>query len=155
LKIAEAFGSQKGGIMKKVKEIMTSDPVFCTPQDSVTEAAGLMKREDVGSIPIVKDRQTKKLVGIVTDRDLVLKVLAESRDPNNTRVEEVMTRNPVSCREDNDLESCLDAMEKRQIRRMPIVDREDKIVGIIAQADVATRGGEPEKTAELVEEISE
>jgi CBS domain-containing protein len=70
-------------------------------------------------------------------------------------VEEVMTRNPIVCREDDDLESCLDAMEKHQIRRMPIVDDEHNIVGIIAQADVATRGGEPEKTAELVEEISE
>jgi|SRR5262245_7764469 len=141
--------------MKKVRDIMTKDPVCCTPQDSVTETARVMKGEDVGSVPVVKDRTTKKLVGIVTDRDLALKVLAERRDPNNTRVEEVMTRNPLSCREDDDLENCLDSMEKRQIRRMPIVDRQDRIVGIIAQADVATRAGEPEKTAELVEEISE
>jgi CBS domain-containing protein len=156
LKIAPAVGKpRKGGIMKKVKDIMTKDPVCCTPQDSVMEAAQLMKHGDVGSVPVVKDRKAKKLVGIVTDRDLALKVLAEGRDPNNTRVEEVMTRNPVSCREDDDLQNCLDGMEKRQIRRMPIVDREDRIVGIIAQADVATRGGQPDKTAELVEEISE
>jgi CBS domain-containing protein len=155
LKIARVTWNQKGGIMKKVREIMTKDPVCCTPQDSVREAAQLMKREDVGPVPVVKDLRTKKLVGIVTDRDLALKVLAEGLDPNNTRVEEIMTRSPVTCREDDDLESCLNGMEKSQIRRMPIVDREDRIVGIIAQADVATRGGEPEKTAELVEEISE
>ena len=141
--------------MKKVKEIMTSDPVCCIPQDSVTDVARLMKREDVGSVPVVKDRKSGKLSGIVTDRDLVMKVLAESRDPNSIEVEAVMTRTPVTCREDEDLESCLDAMEKHQIRRMPIVDGGGRIVGIIAQADIATRGGEPEKTAELVEEISE
>ena len=141
--------------MKKVKEIMTSDPVCCIPQDSVTDVARLMKREDVGSVPVVKDRKSGKLSGIVTDRDLVLKVLAESRDPNSIEVEAVMTRTPVTCRDDEDLENCLDAMEKHQIRRMPIVDGGGRIVGIIAQADIATRGGEPEKTAELVEEISE
>jgi CBS domain-containing protein len=140
--------------MKKVSEIMTKDPVCCTPQDSVTEAAQLMKREDIGSVPVIQDRRAKKLVGIVTDRDLALKVLAEGRNPNNIRVEEIMTRNPLSCREDDDLEDCLDSMEKRQIRRMPIVDSQDRIIGIIAQADVATRAGEPGKTAELVEEIS-
>jgi CBS domain-containing protein len=155
LKIAQSRHETKGGIMKKVKEIMTSDPVCCTPQDSVTDVARLMKREDVGSVPVMKDRKSGKLSGIVTDRDLVLKVLAESRDPNSIEVEAVMTRTPVTCREDDDLENCLDAMEKHQIRRMPIVDASGRIVGIVAQADVATRGGEPKKTAELVEEISE
>jgi CBS domain-containing protein len=141
--------------MKKVKEIMTRNPVCCTPQDNVTDVARLMKREDVGSLPVVEDRKSGKLNGIVTDRDLVLKVLAEGRDPNSIEVEAVMTRTPVTCGSDDDIQDCLHAMEQHQIRRMPIVDGSGKIVGIIAQADVATRGGEPEKTAQLVEEISE
>jgi len=141
--------------MKKVREIMTRNPVCCTPQDNITDVARLMKREDVGSLPVVEDRKSGKLNGIVTDRDLVLKVLAEGRDPNSIEVEAVMTRTPVTCRSDDDIQDCLDAMEQHQIRRMPIVDGSGKIVGIIAQADVATRGREPEKTAQLVEEISE
>ena len=128
--------------MKKVREIMTSDPVCCTPQDSVTEAAQLMKREDVGSVPVVKDRKTKKLVGIVTDRDLALKVLAEGRDPNNIEVEAIMTRSPVTCREDDDLESCLDGMEKHQIRRMPIVDAEQTESSELSRRRMSQRAAE-------------
>ena len=114
-----------------------------------------MKQENVGSIPVVQDHQTRTLVGIVTDRDLTVKVIAAGRNPATTRVDEVMTRNPVTCHEDDDFDRCLETMEQHQVRRMPIVDHRGTIVGIVAQGDVATRGGEPERTAELVAEISE
>ena len=141
--------------MKKCNEVMTSNPVCCVPNDSVAKAAGLMKSEDIGSIPVIEDEQTKRLVGIVTDRDLALKVVAEGRDPKTTKVEAMMTHNVVTCRADDDLQKALDAMATHQLRRIPVVDTDNKIVGIIAQADVATRANQPEKTAEMVMEISQ
>ena len=141
--------------MKTCNEVMTSNPVCCVPNDSVAKAAGLMKSEDIGSIPVIEDEQTKRLVGIVTDRDLALKIVAEGRDPKTTNVEAVMTRKVVTCRADDDLQKALNAMAEHQLRRIPIVDNDHKVVGIIAQADVATRANQPEKTAEMVMEISQ
>jgi len=138
----------------KCKEIMTKDPVCCLPDDEVQKAAKLMKDEDVGVIPIIEDEDTKTLLGIVTDRDLALRVVAEGRDIAGTRIKDVMTTGAVSCRPDDDLQKALDAMEENQVRRIPVVDHNQTIVGIIAQADVATRLSEPKKTAEVVEEIS-
>lgn len=138
----------------KCSEIMTTDPVCCVPTDTVERAARLMKDEDVGPIPVVKDRGAKRLIGIVTDRDLALKVVAEALDAKNTTVEEVMTTGVVACHVDDDLRKALSAMEGHQVRRIPIVDDNDQIIGIIAQADIATRLEKPEKTAEVVEEIS-
>ena len=138
----------------KCKEIMTKDPVCCLPDDGVQKAAKLMKDENVGVIPIIEDEDTKTLLGIVTDRDLAIRVVAEGRDVGSTRIKDVMTAGAVSCRPDDDLQKALDAMEENQVRRIPVVDHHQKIVGIIAQADVATRLSEPKKTAEVVEEIS-
>ena len=141
--------------MKKCYEVMTKDPVCCLPNDSVAKTAALMKSEDIGSIPVIENEQTQKLVGIVTDRDLALQVVAEGRDPKTTKVETVMTHNVVTCRAEDDLQKALDAMAGHQLRRIPIVDNDNKILGIIAQADVATRANQPEKTAEMVMEISQ
>ncbi|HXQ34560.1 MAG TPA: CBS domain-containing protein [Anaerolineales bacterium] len=141
--------------MKKCNEVMTNNPVCCLPNDSVAKAAGLMKSQDIGSIPVIENEQTKKLVGIVTDRDLALKVVAQGGDPKTTKVEAVMTHNVVTCRAGDDLQKALDAMAEHQLRRIPVVNNDNKIVGIIAQADVATRVDQPEKTAEMVKEISQ
>ena len=142
--------------MKKCYEVMTTDPVCCLPNDSVAKTAALMKSENIGSLPVIENEQTRKLVGIVTDRDLALKVVAEGRDPQTTKVEAVMTHNNVvTCRAEDDLQKALDAMAKHQLRRIPVVDNDNKILGIIAQADVATRVDQPEKTAEMVKEISQ
>jgi CBS domain-containing protein len=119
-----------------------------------TEVAKLMKRKNIGSIPVMENKQTHTLVGIVTDRDLALKIVAEGRDAKSTKVEAVMTRKVVTCRADDDLQKAMDAMSSHRLRRIPVVDNENKILGIIAQADVATRGNQPEKTAEMVKEIS-
>ena len=98
-----------------------------------------MKSEDVGPIPIVANKEEKKLTGIVTDRDLAIKVVAEARDPKTTTVEDVMSEGLVTCRDNDDVRSVLTLMEDNQLRRIPVVDRKDHLVGIIAQADVATR----------------
>jgi len=138
----------------KCSELMTKDPSCCLPTDTVFDAAQLMKSEDVGPIPIVNDKQTKKLAGIVTDRDLALKVVAEGLDPKQTKIEEVMTTGVQTCNPDDDVSNVLKLMEHHHVRRIPIVDDQDCLVGIIAQADIATRIDEAEKTHEVVEEIS-
>ena len=141
--------------MKTCNEVMTKNLVCCLPNDSVAKAAELMKSENIGSIPVIENEQTQKLVGIVTDRDLALKIVAEGRDAKSTKVEAVMTHQVVTCRADDDLQKALDAMAEHQLRRIPVVDNDNKILGIIAQADVATRVDQPEKTAEMVKEISQ
>jgi CBS domain-containing protein len=141
--------------MKKCNEVMTKNPACCLQDDTVLKAAGLMKSENVGSIPVVENEQTRKLIGIVTDRDLTLKIVAEGRDAKSTKVDAVMTHKVVTCRAEDDLQKALDAMAEHQLRRIPVVDNDNKIVGIIAQADVATRVDQPEKTAQMVKEISQ
>lgn len=141
--------------MKKCSDVMTKDLVYASPQDTVSHVAKLMKMEDIGPVLIVDNEESKRLVGIVTDRDLALKVVAEGRDPQTTSVEEVMTRKLITCRPDDDVESAMKAMAQYQLRRIPVVEDDNRLVGIISQADVATRVDEPEKTAEVVREISE
>lgn len=141
--------------MKKCSDVMTENLVYSSPDDTVSHVAQLMKKEDIGPVLIVDNEDSKRLVGIVTDRDLALKVVAEGRDPQTTKVEEVMTRKLITCRPDDDVESAMKAMAQYQLRRIPVVENGNRLVGIISQADVATRVDEPEKTAEVVKEISE
>jgi CBS domain-containing protein len=141
--------------MKKCNEVMTKNPVCCLPSDPVSKVAQLMKSKDIGSVPVIENEQTKKLIGIVTDRDLALKIVGEGRDPKSTKAEEVITRKVVTCRAEDDLQRALDAMSEHKLRRIPVVDNNNGIVGIIAQADVATRVDQPEKTAAMVKGISQ
>jgi CBS domain-containing protein len=139
----------------KNSDIMTKDLVYSLPSDMVSDVAKLMKDEDIGPVLIVDDsNEGKRLVGIVTDRDLAIKVVGEGRDPNSTRVEDVMTGSLVTCRADDDVENAMRAMAQNQLRRIPVVDDSGQLVGIISQADVATRLNEPQSTAEVVKEIS-
>jgi CBS domain-containing protein len=138
--------------MSKTRDIMTSDPVFVGPEDSAQSAAQLMKTNHVGPIPVV-DRE-KKLVGIVTDRDLALKVVAEGRAPAETKVADVMSRDPYTCGPNDDVEQAYQTMEEHQIRRVPIVDEECHLIGIVAQADIATRAHQEDRLAKTVEGIS-
>lgn len=136
-------------------EVMTKDPTCCLPTDPVSKVAELMKKENVGSIPVIESVQTRRLIGIVTDRDLALSVVAQGRDPKSTKVADVMTQNVVTCLIDDNVQTALDAMADYRLRRIPVVDDDNQIVGIIAQADVATRVDQPEETAEVVKEISQ
>jgi CBS domain-containing protein len=145
---------KEGAGKMKCSEIMTPSPVYCLPTYSAYQVALLMKSEDVGSIPVVKNRQDRRLTGIVTDRDLALKVVAEGRDPYDTLVEDVKSLDIITCEAADDLDEVLKLMERYQLRRIPVVDSDHQLIGIISQADVATRIGEPEKTAEVVSEIS-
>jgi CBS domain-containing protein len=140
--------------MKKSSDVMTKDLVYCLPDESVANVAQLMKKEDIGPVLIVDNEENKTLVGIVTDRDLALKVVGEGRDPKKTKVEDVMTAKVVTSRAGDSVENAMKAMAQYQLRRIPVVDDHNRLVGIISQADVATRLDEPKKTAEVVKEIS-
>ena len=141
--------------MLKCSEIMTTNPVCCLPGDTIESVAQWMRNEDVGSLPVVESHQTQKLIGMVTDRDIVMRVIAEKRDPGNIRVVEVMTPNPVTCDASDSLDKAADAMSQNQIRRIPIVNQDKQIVGIIAQADLATRLQDNRKAADVVQDVSQ
>ena len=141
--------------MAKCSEVMTREPVCCEPGDPVTKAADMMRQHDVGSLPVVDDRSSRRLVGIVTDRDLVTKLVAANRAVDSATVRDAMTANPASCKESDDIQRAMTLMAERQVRRMPVLDDQGRLSGIIAQADVATRIHRDEQTGELVEAISE
>ena len=141
--------------MANCSEVMTREPACCEPGDSISRVAGIMKREDVGSVPVVESHEDKKLIGIVTDRDLVVKILAEGGSPERATVRDAMTPNPASCGENDPIDKAVKLMSERQVRRMPIVDGQGRLAGIISQADVATRVSRDATTGELVEAISE
>ena len=138
----------------KCSEVMTVNPSCCLVTDTVHRAAQLMKSEDVGPIPILDELENRRLEGVITDRDIVLKLVAEDRDPNTTRVSEIMTRDVVTCRVNDDAHKAVRLMEEHQVRRIPIVNDHGQLAGIVSQADVATRMKDPRETAEVVKQIS-
>ena len=141
--------------MKTSKDVMTPNPVCCLPTDHVAAVAQIMNRENIGSMPVIDNIESQKLIGIITDRDLAMRVVGKGCDVESTKVESVMTRKVVTCREDDELKRVLKSMSDHQIRRIVIVDSANKVVGIISQADLATRMNQPEKTAEVVKDISQ
>ena len=140
--------------MQRCSDVMTKELTCCLPTDTAQMAAQAMQTQDIGAVLVVDSQETKNLVGIVTDRDLALKVVAAGLDPRQTRVEAVMARDLVRCRLQDDLQLALKAMSQRQLRRIPVVDDQGRLAGIIAQADLATRLEQPEATGKVVEQIS-
>jgi CBS domain-containing protein len=134
---------------QSVRELMTSDPCSIESDKSVAYAAKMMRDEDVGLAPIVEG---ERLVGAVTDRDIAIRVVAEGKDPESTKVKEIASTNLVTVDPRQDLDEALRLMAQHQVRRLPVVE-DGRLVGVVAQADVA-RSGDELKTGELVEEIS-
>jgi len=141
--------------MAVCREVMTPDPACCQATDSIVRVAQFMKTEDVGAVPVVESLSTRKLVGIVTDRDIAVKAVASGRSVDSTTVKEVMTTDVVTCREDEDVDKAVARMAERQVRRLPVVDAGGTMRGIISQADIATRVNQDNTTGALVEAISE
>jgi CBS domain-containing protein len=135
---------------KSVKDLMTSDPTTVDPETPVSEAAMRMARDGVGPLPVVEDG---RLVGIVTDRDLVVRIVAEGRDPRVTPVREAASEHLVTVSADDDLVETLELLAKHQVRRLPVVEG-DRLVGIVAQADVA-RAVSSSWVGHVVEDISQ
>ena len=133
-----------------VQEAMTSNPAAVTPDTTVQEAARLMKSEDVGALPIVEDG---RIVGVVTDRDLSIRVVAEARDAE-TPVREVASKDIVTIDPQQSLEEAARLMAEHQVRRLPVVEEDGRLVGMLAQADVA-QAGRDSLTGEVVQKISQ
>lgn len=133
-----------------VRDVMTPRPTSVPSDASAVEAARRMVAEDVGSLPVVEG---DRVVGMVTDRDLVIHVLAKDLDPHKVLVTDACSENPITIGPDDQLDAALQRMAKDQVRRLPVVE-DGRLVGILAQADVA-RSAHPESTGRLVEEISE
>jgi len=141
------------GVARTCLDIMTDNPTCCLPSDTIVAAARYMRDENVGSVPVVDDQQ--RLVGIITDRDVALRVVAEAYDPSGTTVQEIMTTHPVTCRPDAAMQRALDLKAQHQVRRILVVGDDRRLLGIIAQADIATRMDSPRRIAMVVEEISQ
>lgn len=137
----------------RVQEVMTRQPICCLSQDTAKAVAKLLREEDIGSVPVISDTNSRRLVGIITDRDLVCRIVSEGLDPSTTVIEAFMTRDPVACRPEQSLDSCEKLMQVHQIRRIPVVDKEGRCIGILSQADVA-RFGQAERVQKTITEIS-
>jgi CBS domain-containing protein len=135
---------------KHVRDVMTPSVRVMSPFQSLAEAADVMKDEDVGSVPVVDEG---RLVGILTDRDIVIRAVAERRDPQAVKVDEVASRELVTVEPEKDLDEALMLMARHQVRRLPVVE-EGQLVGMLAQADLALEEKE-KKVGELLEEISQ
>ena len=136
-----------------VREVMTPNPVCCVPGDTAQSVAKMMCEHNVGSMPVVVDQQSRKLSGIITDRDLCCSIIAQGLDPKNTTIQKYMHQNPVACRDGENLDGCEQAMQQHQIRRIPVVDGDGRCIGIVAQADLALKD-RPEKVSKTVADIS-
>jgi CBS domain-containing protein len=139
----------------QVREVMTKDPACVTPGATIREAAQLMQRENVGIVPVVEEKGTKRLLGVVTDRDIAIRVVAEGRD-GGTRVSEVMSSSRIkTCTPDDNVDDAMEAMASEQVRRIPIIDDRGSLVGIVAQADIVRKARDGGKAENTVQQISE
>lgn len=137
-----------------VDQIMTPNPVCCTPVTPLDEVARLMVEHDCGEIPVVQSDDVPTLVGVVTDRDIVSRAVARRLNPLDLPVGACMSEPAIAVRRGTSLEACCGLMEERQIRRMPVVEADGRVCGIVSQADIAAHGSQT-RTAQLVKEVSE
>lgn len=134
-----------------VRHAMTQAPQTVSPDMNTADAAGLMRSEDIGALPVV---QEGKLIGVVTDRDLVLRVIAERKDPIEVKVGDVLTRSPITVSPDTKLSEARQLMEKHKIRRLPVV-KGDELVGILSLGDVAWQDASTRQVGEALRAVSE
>jgi CBS domain-containing protein len=127
----------------QITDVMTPIPQCCTPDDSIIEVARVMAQHDVGAVPIVESQDTRRVLGMITDRDIVLRVVAEGRDPNEViSVRDIMTTEIVSISPDADTLHAEELMKEHQVRRVLVIDDHSSVVGIVTMADLARKTDE-------------
>jgi CBS domain-containing protein len=141
----------RGG--RDLRSVMTSNPQCVTEQDSLKDVARLMLDCDCGALPVVGENE--RLIGMITDRDIVVRVIAEGRDCNQATVRDAMTADAQSVRENDSLESVFRIMREHKVRRVPVVDENQRVIGIVAQADLALDTSRDREVGKTVEKISE
>ena len=137
----------------EIQEIMTENPACCTPDTGLQDVAKMMVECDCGCIPVVDNQDSKMPVGMITDRDITCRVVAQGKNPLDLTAGDAMTSTVVSVTRDTNLNDCLELMEESKIRRIAVVDDRGAVCGILALADIATNAG-PSDTAEIVQEVS-
>jgi len=139
----------------RIKHVMTKDPTCCVPSDSAQHAASLMRDENAGIVPVIDNEQSRKVVGVVTDRDLCMNVVAEGLDPRTVSAEQCMTTTVVTCSPNDSVERATELMQTNQIRRLPVVNEQKELQGIVALADVVERADvKPTQTHETLKRVS-
>jgi len=139
----------------KARELMTRDPECVTENDTLERAATLMRDRNVGALPVVESNDSRRLIGIVTDRDIAIKHVAEGHG-SGCEVGEVMSRGDLATvGEDDDSDRVMSLMQERQVRRIPVVNGDREVVGMIAQADLALQSSDEREVEKTVEKISE
>jgi CBS domain-containing protein len=138
----------------QVKEIMTANPACCTPNTPLQDVARAMVEHDCGEIPVVRSSSDKTLVGVVTDRDIVCRLIAKGHNPLEAPAEECMSTPVVAIRESTPIEECARIMEESQIRRVPVINGGGMCCGIVSQADIAQHGSR-RIVADLVKDVSQ
>jgi CBS domain-containing protein len=140
----------------QAKEIMSSDPQCCTPDDTLRDAALMMADNDCGCLPVVQDKAGKRVIGVLTDRDIAVRGVARGKTPDS-KVNDVMSPAPACCSAEDDVEVVEKIMIDKQVRRVPVVDGGGRVVGMIAQADLArdNRAATDREVGRIVEKISE
>lgn len=137
----------------KVEEIMTKNPACCTADSKLQEVAQMMVKNDCGCIPVVENEDSKKPIGMITDRDITIRTVAEGKNPLDLTAGDIMSDQVITVTSDTTVEDCCNKMESNQIRRVAVVDENGGCCGIVAQADVAINA-DKSKTAEVVKEVS-
>ena len=140
------------GNSRQVRDVMTTNPACVSERDSIGDVARIMKDQDTGVVPVVDG---KKIIGLITDRDIVVRGIAEGRDVSTVTVNEIMTKSIRSVKEDTPLNEVLDLMSSAEVRRVPVVNGNNELVGIISLGDIATNSNQDGKVGKAVEEISE
>jgi CBS domain-containing protein len=139
-----------------IKDVMTTNPSYCVPGDSSTRAARIMQEKNVGIVPIIESDVDHKLIGVVTDRDLCLAVVAQNVQPDSVTVKQCMTTNIVTVRPDENVEKALALMSENQVRRIPVVNKEGVLEGMVATGDILQRTDvSSDKTQDAFKKISE
>jgi len=147
------MAKDSGSGSRHVRDVMTPNPQCATEKDSLMEVARIMRDQDTGAVPVVDDNN--KIIGMVTDRDIVVRCIADGKNPSEARVNDVMTKSVRKVQEDATINDVLGMMKGSEIRRVPVVDRNDKIVGIVSIGDIASGGDNRGKVGDAMEDISQ
>ena len=139
----------------QVKKIMTKNPSCCTSDSTLQEVAHMMEMYDCGCIPVVDDHQTKRPIGTITDRDIVIRTFSANKNPLEMKASDIMTTDIVTVTPETDVSQCSKTMEEKQIRRVLVVDKDRRCVGIVAQADLVEHETNPADTVRFLREVSE
>ena len=137
---------------RHIRDVMTPNPACVSEKDSIREVARIMAREDTGVVPVVEG---KKIIGMITDRDIVVRLVAEGKDPSNAHVNEAMTKNVRSIKEDSTVDDALQMMKSAEVRRVPVVNNNNEIVGIVSMGDIAKESTQSGRVGQAVRDISD